>query len=468
MQRRLARRRRPGGCGGPGGGLLRDPRLLQRPGGGRLGGADACRLGLLRLPDAPRQQPDGLGAEVVPAAAAAQRALLVALAALRAEGHDEGVGLHALAARAHELGVELLEPEELPEDDEGVDAARPDGGADAAHQQPELAVALRQPLVVGVDDLLEAAVAAHQQLADRHVLAQRGLLAQEVDGVPLAALERDVRHRGAALQRELDPGGEGLDLAHELLRHADRLRADEGGDGEHRLRLLDVELQRRLAGHQPHVRHAAPRRLRAAGSPPPSTRLSTVAGGLLRAVVQPAVGALQHGDVAHRRDRRGGREPELRRGGVDPGELGVEPLQHPLEHAVVLAVEAVDLVERAAPGVLQVQLHVAGLGARREPEPGDQRQLLHGDARRELRPAASLDEGGRLARDLEARVAQGARQVGAHPAGRRPHGALGVEDDAAAHGALDVGAGVVRRRVHGRRVDGRRVIAVVSIAADAS
>ena len=157
-----------------------------------------------------------------------------------------------------------------------------------------------------------------------------------------------------------------------------------------------------------------------------------------------------------------GAKPELRGGGVDPRELGVEPLQHALEHPVVLAVEAVDLVQRAAPGVLEVQLHVAGLGARREPEAGDQRQLLHRDARRELRPAASLDEGGRLARDLEARVAQGARQVGADPAGRRPHGALGVEDDAAAHGALDVGAGVVRRRVHGRRVDGRRVHAEAS------
>ena len=114
-----------------------------------------------------------------------------------------------------------------------------------------------------------------QQLPDRHVLPQRGLLPQEVDRVPLAALQRTSGTGSAALQRELDAGRQGLELAHEGLRHADGLRADEGGDGEHGLRLLDVELQRRLPRHEPHVGDAAPggRRLGlAAAQQPPVDR----------------------------------------------------------------------------------------------------------------------------------------------------------------------------------------------------
>ena len=185
--------------------------------------------------------PEHLGfqcsAEAVRAAPARlQHRLVASFPAVRTEDDHPVIGLEALAPRAHVVRVELGERQEPPDQEERAGPMGGQAGSEGTTDASELAVALNEPLVVRVDDLLEPACRAPLQRPERKGLADPGLLGEERDHGQLRI--RDLQSRSGRpghAEHLFQPASQVLHVRGQLFRHRPGCPRHQQRDGEHGL-----------------------------------------------------------------------------------------------------------------------------------------------------------------------------------------------------------------------------------------
>ena len=198
-----------------------------------------------------------------------------------AERDDQLVRRHPLAIAADEVRVELGEAHHPAEQHERGDRALGYGGADPAADALQHPVAREDLLVIRIDQPAHTAIRALLERSHRQAVAQRRLLAQELEGRHLGVAQRHGGNATAAVQRLLHAGLQPLHLIEEAGRKRAVARRDQGADIQHRLNIEDRDQGGARAGLETNLLDTVPGPLRlapAVGEHGPALARGVVAG----------------------------------------------------------------------------------------------------------------------------------------------------------------------------------------------